>query len=42
MVCYLAAGLTLSPMIVFKKSWPSGPYAKIGPDGGLYCKSPNG
>ena len=27
LVCCSALGLTLSPMIIFEKSWPSGPYA---------------
>ena len=27
MICYSASGLTLSPMIIFEKLWPSGPYS---------------
>lgn len=42
MVCCSAAGLTLSPMNIFEKSWLSGPFTKNGPDGCLYNKSSNG
>ena len=42
MVCCSASGLIMSPIIIFEKSWPSGPYSQKGPDGCLYAKSPNG
>ena len=42
MICCSAGGLTLSPMITFEKSWPSGPYARNGPENCLYAKSPKG
>ena len=41
MICCSASGLTLSPMIIFEKSWPSAPYSQNDPDGCLYAKSPN-
>ena len=37
-----ATGHMLPPMIIFEKCWPLGPYAKHGPYGTLYAKSPNG
>ena len=42
MICCSAGGLTLSPMIILEKSWPSGPYPRNGPENCLYAKSPNG
>ena len=42
LVCCSASGLMLSPMIIFEKSWPSGPYSRNGPKDCLYAKSPNG
>ena len=42
MMCCSAGGLTLSPMIIFEKPWPSGPYARNGPENCRYAKSPNG
>ena len=42
MVCCSAAGLTLLPMNIFEKSWPSGPFTKNGSDGCLCNKSSNG
>ena len=36
-----ASGLTLSPMIIFEKSWPPGLYAQNGQDNCLYAKLPN-
>ena len=41
LVCCSASGLTLSPMIIFEKSWLSGSYARNGPDNCLYAKSTN-
>ena len=41
-VCCSASGQLLPPMIIFEKCWPSGSYAKNGPIGTLYAKSPNG
>ena len=42
MICCSAGGLTLSPMIIFEKSGPSGPYAQNGLENCLYAKPPNG
>ena len=42
MICCSASGLTLPPMIIFEKLWPSDPYSQKGPHGCLYAKSPNG
>ena len=42
MICCSASGVTLSPMIIFEKLWPSDPYSQKGPDGCLYAKPPNG
>lgn len=37
-----ASGYALPPFIIFEKSYPSGPYGRLGPDNALYGTSPNG
>ena len=40
--CVSASGYIMSPNIIFAKTYPSGPYARDGPDGALYFISDNG
>ena len=40
--CVSGSGSTLPPMIIFKKSFPGGPYSKDGPDQALYGHQKSG
>ena len=40
--CVAANGSILPPHIIFQKAFPSGPYARNGPDGALYSVSESG
>jgi len=42
LVTVSASGFALPPFVIFEKAFPSGPYAKIGPDDALYANAPNG
>ena len=41
-IAVCADGTPLPPFLIFEKSFPSGPYARLGPDNALYGVSPNG
>ena len=40
--CVSVSGYIMPPHIIFSQSYPSGPYARDGPDGALYSISDNG
>ena len=40
-VALSASGFILPPFLIFEQSFPSGPYARSGPDNALYAVSPN-
>lgn len=41
-VCVSASKFALPPFLIFEKAFPSGPYARNGPENALYGTSPNG